>query len=352
VYKRWKRERSVVADLDIDTHAKSFLPQLLRPLRFTDFALLWTGQTLSRLGNGVYEVALGWTVFAKTGSATSMGIVLAAFSIPQVLFLLVGGVFGDRYDRRKILLAADVIASIAMGTVAAMIFSETVTLPFLIALAAVATFFLRHMPRKAFEMNSTAAHEIKAALRYTMQTQWLLYIIGLSVVVNVFTITTFFVLVPYLIGTNDLPISVLGSTLTAQGAAGVAISVLLSRKQQSRFRGIILFALASMIGAAYIVLGVVETPSLIILSGAILGIGFGAGVFEHTLIQQYVPEEMLSRVYSLNMFGSFTLFPLAYAFVGILAGMVGAEWVLVGGGVIEILFCLVALLSRPVRKLM
>jgi hypothetical protein len=51
------------------------------------------------------------------------------------------------------------------------------------------------------------------------------------------------------------------------------------------------------------------------------------------LIQQYVPEELLSRVYRLNIVDSFALFPVAYALAGILAGFLGVNWVLIIGGV-------------------
>ena len=41
----------------------------LRALKHRSFALIWTGQTLSRLGDFVYEIALSWWILQKTGSA-------------------------------------------------------------------------------------------------------------------------------------------------------------------------------------------------------------------------------------------------------------------------------------------
>ncbi len=79
-------------------------------LRNRDFVLVWFGQTVSEVGNGAYQVALGWTVYAVTRSTTDLGIVLAANAIPQVLLFMFGGVLGDRLPRRTVILAADATA--------------------------------------------------------------------------------------------------------------------------------------------------------------------------------------------------------------------------------------------------
>jgi MFS family permease len=78
-----------------------------RALRSRPFALLWAGQTVSALGDGAFYIALAWQVLLLTGSATAMGEVLIAQSIPRLIFLLVGGVVADRLPRRLILLWSD-----------------------------------------------------------------------------------------------------------------------------------------------------------------------------------------------------------------------------------------------------
>ena len=64
---------------------------LLMSLRHRSFALLWSGQIISRLGDNLYRVALAWWVLEKTGSATAMGTVLIFAFTPMLLFLLIGG---------------------------------------------------------------------------------------------------------------------------------------------------------------------------------------------------------------------------------------------------------------------
>ncbi|HEY7973755.1 MAG TPA: MFS transporter, partial [Ktedonobacterales bacterium] len=70
-----------------------------RALSNRSFALLWSGQTISRLGDSVYTIALAWWVLQQTGSATAMGAVLICSTIPMLAFLLFGGVAVDRFQR-------------------------------------------------------------------------------------------------------------------------------------------------------------------------------------------------------------------------------------------------------------
>ena len=80
---------------------------LFRALRLRPFALLWTGQSLSRLGDFVYEIALAWWVLQKTGSAQTMSLVLIFSITPSVLFSLIGGVAVDRVSRLGLMLVSD-----------------------------------------------------------------------------------------------------------------------------------------------------------------------------------------------------------------------------------------------------
>jgi len=89
-----------------------------RALRHRSFALLWTGQTISRLGDSLYRIALAWWVLEETGSAAAMSTVLVVSSIPMLLFLLVGGVVVDRLPRFRVLFASDVVNGVVVGAVA------------------------------------------------------------------------------------------------------------------------------------------------------------------------------------------------------------------------------------------
>ena len=91
---------------------------LLRSLGHRAFALLWTGQTVSRIGDYLYEVALAWWVLQKTGSAVAMGTVLICSFTPMLLFLLLGGVAVDRWPRVPLMLASDLARGVVVSMVA------------------------------------------------------------------------------------------------------------------------------------------------------------------------------------------------------------------------------------------
>ncbi|MCB0216458.1 MAG: MFS transporter [Chloroflexi bacterium] len=83
------------------------MPALLRALRRRPFALLWTGQVLSRLGDFAYEIIIAWWVLEQTGSAMVMSQVLIVSFLPVAIFTVVGGVLVDRQPRARVMVAAD-----------------------------------------------------------------------------------------------------------------------------------------------------------------------------------------------------------------------------------------------------
>ncbi|MGH2516633.1 MAG: MFS transporter, partial [Ktedonobacterales bacterium] len=91
-----------------------------RALGSKPFAMLWAGQTISALGDGAYTTALAWQVLKLTGSATAMGAVLIARTVPMLIFLLVGGVAADRLPRRLVMLASDAGRGLSVLCVAAL----------------------------------------------------------------------------------------------------------------------------------------------------------------------------------------------------------------------------------------
>ena len=92
-------------------------------MRLRRFALLWTGQSISRLGDFVYEIALAWWVLQKTGSAQTMSLVLIFAITPSVLFSLIGGVAVDRVSRVGLMLASDIARGLVALAVAALAFA-------------------------------------------------------------------------------------------------------------------------------------------------------------------------------------------------------------------------------------
>jgi MFS family permease len=76
------------------------------------------GGTTSRVGNAFASVALAFAVLELTGSKTDLGLVLFARSLPQVLFLLVGGIWADRLPRNRVMVVSNVVSGLSQGTIA------------------------------------------------------------------------------------------------------------------------------------------------------------------------------------------------------------------------------------------
>lgn len=105
------------------------LPDGLAPLRQRQFAIYFTGRAISLSGSALAPIALTFAVLDLTGnSATALGWVLAARSVPLVAFLLVGGVVADRFSRSTVLVASHVLSALTQGAVAALLLTGTAQL--------------------------------------------------------------------------------------------------------------------------------------------------------------------------------------------------------------------------------
>jgi MFS family permease len=110
----------------------------LIPLRRNrDFVLFQTGQLLSAIGTSIGTIAYPLLTLAVTQSAAKAGIVGFAQFLPIVLFNLFAGVLADRGDRRRLMIAADVVRALAVGSLAVSIlldriaFSQIVVVSFI-----------------------------------------------------------------------------------------------------------------------------------------------------------------------------------------------------------------------------
>jgi MFS family permease len=90
-------------------------------LRHRDFALLWSGQSISLVGDGVFTVALALETLHVDDHPAALSFVLAARLLPTVLLLLVGGVIVDRMPRRLAMLVSDVARGLAVGAIALLV---------------------------------------------------------------------------------------------------------------------------------------------------------------------------------------------------------------------------------------
>ncbi len=107
------------------------------PLRSRNFRLLVTGTTTTGLGNAITPVALAFGVLDLGGSATQLGLVVAAFSLAEVVTVLFGGVLGDRVPRQLMMEGSAAACVLTQALVAVLLIGGWATIPLLAGIGVV-----------------------------------------------------------------------------------------------------------------------------------------------------------------------------------------------------------------------
>ncbi|MFI5697009.1 MFS transporter [Kribbella sp. NPDC051586] len=109
----------------------------LAVLRHRDVRVFISARFISILGSTIAPVALVFAVLDVSDSASAVGIVLAARSIPNIVFLLIGGVISDRLPRHLVLVVANTVSGLTQGLAATLVLSGHATIWQLAAIEAV-----------------------------------------------------------------------------------------------------------------------------------------------------------------------------------------------------------------------
>jgi MFS family permease len=116
-------------------------PRSMNPFRVLqehrNFRLFWIGQTVSLIGTWMQQVGVGWLGLQLSNSAFIVGLVSAAGSLPILFFSLYAGVFIDRRDKLRIVTIAQVLLAVSAAVLWWLVWSERITIPLLVTLAAV-----------------------------------------------------------------------------------------------------------------------------------------------------------------------------------------------------------------------
>ena len=104
------------------------LPSQWSLLRHRNYALLFWGQMVSAAGTQMQIVAVAWQVYLLTHSAIALGLIGLVQAIPRLLLSLVGGVFADVFDRRKLLLFIEVTLALMSAILALCTFFNVVNM--------------------------------------------------------------------------------------------------------------------------------------------------------------------------------------------------------------------------------
>jgi MFS family permease len=148
-------QRRSAAPLPIETESKAHDPYAA--FRFGDYALFTAGNLLSITGRLMLAVAVEWEIYARTHSATALGLVGLAIAVPVVTLSLPAGHLADRFSRKHIILISQIFSAVTSLALALVSWKHLSipSIPLLRegnhALAGIAAIFERHRPAFHFD---------------------------------------------------------------------------------------------------------------------------------------------------------------------------------------------------------
>ena len=366
----------------------------LTPLREREFRLLFLGRTVSLFGSAFAPIAVAFAVLDLTGSASDLGLVVAAGVAPQILFLLVGGIWADRLPRHHVMVVSDLVAGAAQAVIAALVLTGVAEIWHLIALQVVrgiaTSFFfpasqgivpqtisarllqeanaLLRLTRNGTQIVGTAAggilvaatgsgwalafdaatyflgaaflvalrlpHSVTLPERHFVRElregwdafrsrAWLWGIVLQFTFVGAAAVGAWAVLGPVVAEADLGGAAAWGLILAAQSAGFILGGVFTLHYRPDR---ILLVATLAIFPVVVPILLLAVPAPLALIALASFAAGFGIelfGVFWDLAMQQQIPPDQLSRVYSYDALGSFAFIPLGAAVAGPLADLVG-----------------------------
>jgi len=107
-----------------------------RALRHPNFALFMSGQIFALIGYWIQQIALAWLVYRLTGSATLLGVLAFAANVPILLLAPFAGLWSDRFNRHRMMLATQILEMAQAITLTVLAFSGAIAVWHIIALTA------------------------------------------------------------------------------------------------------------------------------------------------------------------------------------------------------------------------
>jgi MFS family permease len=296
------------------------------------------------------------------GSATDLGLVLAAHGLLITALILAGGVFADRISPRLAMLRADVLRALAVATMAVLLIAgvaEVWHLALLYALEGAGTAFFNpasdailpqvvadaatfvvsaaflyrlRVPPKAV-VEPAFLSELRHGWREFSSRTWLWTIVLSAAISNAVFFSSFQVLGP-VVANDSLGGSGAWALIAAAFGAGSIVGGLVALRIRPP-RPLLIGEAAICTFALPVALLAGPSATVLIALGALVcgaGISLGTVLYETTVVQN-VPQAALSRVYAYDWFGSLALEPLGLAVIGPLAAGLGTSptlWVAAG----------------------
>lgn len=191
---------------------------MLEALKIRDFRFLWSGRAVSQLGSWLLVIAIPAHVLALTGSLLATGLTMVAEYLPPLVVGPIAGVLTDRWDRRRVMLAADAFRAVA---VALMLFGTTAQSVWLIYAALIAESLGTVLFRPAAQANTPAIVGTGSALSSAVSlngfTDGVVRLVGPPLGAALLTLTNFQTLI--LIDTASYLVSAVAILMTSRRPA-------------------------------------------------------------------------------------------------------------------------------------
>jgi MFS family permease len=161
------------------------------------------------------------------------------------------------------------------------------------------------------------------------------------------------VLTPKLVHTHfDLGVGAYGFIFSMLGAGMIVGAVAFAQLNPQRRRGLLSYVIWIVNSLLVIVFALSPWYPVSVVASFLRGtcIGFGVAVWE-TMLMELVPRHMLSRVISLDWFGSFGLTPVGLVLVGAISGLAAPGTIIALGAAISICIVAAGLLSKQIRTI-
>jgi hypothetical protein len=195
--------------------------------------------------------------------------------------------------------------------------------------------------------------EIGAGFRYVAGVPWLWVTISLFAFVLMCQWAPIQVLTPKLVRSHfHLGVRAYGFVFSMLGAGMILGAVSFARLNLRRRRGLISYLIWMVNSLLVIVFALSPWYSVAVVAAFLRGtcIGFGVAVWE-TMLMELVPQHMLSRVISLDWFGSFGLTPVGLLVVGAVSGLAAPGTIIALGACVSICIVAAGLTSRQIREI-
>jgi MFS family permease len=121
-----------------DDLPRSWTDRVASALNHRNFRVLWFAALGSTIGTWMQTYAQSWLVFDLTKSTFYLGLDAFLGQLPIILFMLIGGVVADRYDRRRLLTGSQYVQAVSALTLAVLVFSDVITVQYIFLLSFIA----------------------------------------------------------------------------------------------------------------------------------------------------------------------------------------------------------------------